>query len=223
MKTFFLIFLSFVLFSCEKEEIRSKKGGIDIISNFYFNASKNLDDVKNIYISKINYEDDKIIELVPNIDFPEFIDKTFFIKDTLFYEIEEENQFIFSLLKNKHSKSIFEKEKGAVFSKSTLPFFEKRKNLTDTTLLNKKYKRFEINNKENYAVFYVYETDTILPYSIYKEEAKKYKGRIERIDSYNKEKDIFISLQLISRNYWDDKAKNIFEFNEFVEKRNNTK
>jgi hypothetical protein len=45
---------------------------------------------------------------------------------------------------------------------------------------------------------------------------KDYHGRIERIDSYDKKKDIFVTLQLIPRKNWDDTAKEIFEFNNFV-------
>ncbi|WP_346986137.1 hypothetical protein [Chryseobacterium sp. POE27] len=37
-----------------------------------------------------------------------------------------------------------------------------------------------------YTRFYIYPTDTILPYSIYKHAEKDYHGRLERIDSYNK-------------------------------------
>jgi hypothetical protein len=51
------------------------------------------------------------------------------------------------------------------------------------------------------------------------EFGKDYHGRIERIDSYDKKKDIFVTLQLIPRKNWDDNAEEIFEFNHFVKNR----
>lgn len=66
---------------------------------------------------------------------------------------------------------------------------------------------------------YIYQTDTILPYSFYKHTENDYEGRLERIDSYNKEDDIFVTLQLLPRKRWDDSAKELFEFNHFVKNR----
>ncbi|GIJ92786.1 hypothetical protein CAPN002_00040 [Capnocytophaga stomatis] len=223
-----IVFMICIFFfcSCEKKEekkiIKSPKGGIDIVSNIYFNASKNLDDVKSIIVSKINYKDNYIIEIVPEIDFPEIVDKTFLIKDSLFFDISNDSQILFSETEKKQGNSIHNKTHGAMFSINKIPNYEKRKNLNDTILFEKKYKRFEISSKENHSVFYIYQTDTILPYAICPKQAKEYFGRIERIDSYNKTNDIFISSQLIPRNNWDSEALDIFEFNEFAKKRNNT-
>ena len=63
-----LIFLS-ALTSCDKK-IKPSKGGIDLISNVYINASKNLDNTQSFHISKINYANDSIIELIPNVSNP---------------------------------------------------------------------------------------------------------------------------------------------------------
>ena len=68
MLPFFL--LLFVLNSCHKE-IKSEKGGIDIISNVYFDASKGLNKMQNFHISRLNYQNDSLIELVPDLEFPE--------------------------------------------------------------------------------------------------------------------------------------------------------
>ena len=65
----------------------------------------------------------------------------------------------------------------------------------------------------------IYPTDTILPYSLYKEADEDYHGRIERIDSYDKQKDIFVSMQLIPRKNWDSEAEELFRFNRFIESR----
>ncbi|HFK5506791.1 TPA: hypothetical protein ACGZ9G_001902 [Elizabethkingia anophelis] len=217
-----LIFLS-ALSSCNKE-IKSQKGGIDIISNVYFNASKNLDKMQNFHLSKLNYSGDSIIEIVPDLTVPGITDAVYFIQDSLYYDLGENhtsNIIISDVTKNQKGQSIFRKKAGAIFTKEWVPNYEHRKNISDTVLFGKTYKRFEINAPESFTRYYVYPTDTIIPYSLYKRANKDYKGRIERIDSYNKKKDIFVSLQLLPRTKWDKDAKEIFEFNQFVKNKTN--
>lgn len=216
-----IILLLFVmplfLISCDKT-IKSEKGAIDIISNVYFNASKGLTDHKQFYISKINYVNDDIIELVPNIQAPEFIDSVYYIKDTLFYQpkaFEEAKSIIFKEEQVRGSpKSIYKKRFGAVWVNIPIFDYEKRKDIADTVLYNNKsYKRFEINTPDNYSVYYVHPTDTIIPYSLNPIADKAYKGRLERIDSYDKKKDLFSTIWLIHRQQMDKEAVDIFQFN----------
>ncbi|WP_312076297.1 hypothetical protein [Chryseobacterium sp.] len=212
----------FTIVSCHKEII-SEKGGIDLISNVYFDASKGLDQRESFHLSKINYSQNHLIELVPAISFPEINKRVYYIKDSLCYQLDpSENNMIFSEASQKHKPLlIWDKKEGAVFSKDWILNYRNRRNLSDTILFNKKYKRFEINSPWNYTRFYVYPTDTILPYSFYKHVENDYHGRLERIDSYDKKSDIFVTLQLLLRKNWDDQAKELFEFNEFVENRKN--
>ena len=220
---FLLSILIFLLIasSCHKE-IKSEKGGIDLISNVYFDASKGLDKMQNFHLSKLNYSGDTILELVPDFTFPEITNKIYYVKDSLYYtlDVEKSNSIVFSEISKKQKPFLVEKKKeGALFSKEWIPNYKNRKNLTDTVLFNKKYKRFEVNSPWNYTRFYIYPTDTILPYSLYKHAEKDYHGRFERIDSYNKKNDIFVTLQLIPRKKWDSEAKEIFEFNHFIKNR----
>lgn len=203
--------------SCRKE-IKSKEGGIDLISNVYFDASKGLDQMQSFHISKMSYSEDQLIEIVPDRSFPEINRKLFLIRDSLYYPLDAEAKTtIFSeiVLKQK-PLLIWEKKEGAVFSKEWIPNYRNRRKLSDTVLFGKQYKRFEINSPWNYTRFYVYPTDTILPYSLYRHAEQDYHGRLERIDSYNKKTDIFVTLQLIPRKNWDDAAKELFEFNYFI-------
>ena len=206
--------------SCHKE-IKSEKGGIDIISNVYINASKDLNQLQSFHLSKINYSRDTIIELVPDFTFPEINKQVYFIKDSLCFPLETENNtLIFSEISKKQKPNlIWKKKNGAIFSKDEIPNYRNRRNLSDTVLFKKKFKRFEINSPWNYTRFYLYPTDTILPYSLYKHAEKDYHGRLERIDSYNKKNDVFVTLQLLPRKNWDDSAKEIFDFNQFVKNR----
>ena len=212
--------LAVFLNSCRKE-VKSEKGGIDLISNVYFDASKGLSKMQNFHLSKMNYSGNQLIEMVPDLEFPEINKQMYYIKDSVGFSLgTENNNIIFSeILKKQKPLLIWNKKEGAIFSKETIPNYKNRKNLSDTVLFNKKYKRFEINSPWNYTRFYIYPTDTILPYSLYRHAENDYKGRLERIDSYNKKNDIFVTLQLIPRNNWDNEAKEIFEFNHFLKQR----
>ncbi|AZA47074.1 hypothetical protein EG346_02165 [Chryseobacterium carnipullorum] len=215
------LFFLFVSNSCHKE-IKSEKGGIDVVSNVYFDASKNLNNIQSFHLSSLNYSGDSIIERIPDVDAPEITQQIYFIKDSLCYTIENENPgkiILSDITKNQKPILVENKKGGTLFSQEKIPNYRNRKNLSDTVLFKKKYKRFEINSPWMYTRFYIYPTDTILPYSIYKHVEKDYHGRLERIDSYNKKTDIFVTLQLISRKNWDSESKEIFEFNHFVKNR----
>ena len=221
---FTIIMLSFFLLvanSCNKE-IKPEKGGIDLISNVYVDASKGLNKVQNFHISQLNYFHNDIIEVVPDLNFPEITDQIFYIKDSLCFQIAPEQSkstILSEIFKTQKPILTVKKQHGAIFSNEWIPNYLHRKNISDTILFKKNYKRFEINSKESFSRFYIYPTDTILPYSIYRHAEKDYGGRLERIDSYNKEKDVFVTLQLLPRKNWDLEAKEIFDFNEFVKKK----
>ena len=215
------LFLLLALISCHKE-IKSEKGGIDVFSNVYFDVSKNLNNIQSFHLSSLNYSRDSIIERIPDADAPKITQQIYFIKDSLCYTIENENPgkiILSDVIKKQKPLSVEEKKRGTLFSQEKIPNYRNRKNLSDTVLFKKKYKRFEINSPWMYTRFYIYPTDTILPYSIYKHVEKDYQGRLERIDSYNKKTDIFVTLQLIARKNWDSEAKEIFEFNHFIKSR----
>ena len=221
LKTLFLLCLLAILpYSCRKE-IKSEKGGIDLISNVYFDASKGLEQMQSFHLSKLNYLGNQIIEFVPDHSFPEINMQTYFIQDSLYYPDKDGNGSVIlsEVAKTQKPQLVWNKKEGAIFSKEQILNYRNRRKLSDTVLFNKKYKRFEINSPWNYTRFYIYPTDTILPYSIYRHAEKDYGGRLERIDSYNKKTDIFVSLQLLPRKNWDDAAKEIFDFNHFVNSR----
>jgi hypothetical protein len=224
MKKAIFLFSALVFFSCGKKEkvkVKAEKGGIDIVSNVYFNASKGLNDMKTVVVSKLNYKGDTIVELVPNIDVSDFIDHIYIIKDSLAFSINEEStqQIMFSNLPNMPSIPVNKKEQGAIFRLNYIPHFNERYDINDTILFKKEYKRFSVTDNENLTMYYVHPTDTILPYAIYPYAGDIYGGRVERVDMYNRKKDIFISVQLLMRNTWDKEAQDIFDFNNFLEKR----
>lgn len=224
---YFLIFTIFLIISCKQENkiIKSKKGRIEIINNIYFKASKGLDNVKSFYVSKLNYHNDYFIEIIPDIDVPGIDNEVYFIKDSIFYQLGHPNKInqinIIEHSKKNKAISIKLKNKGALFIKDSIPFYSQRININDTILFNRRYKRFEIKTPHAFSRYYIYQTDTILPYSINRTVENDYNGRIERIDSYLKQEDLFITLQLRLSEKWDKEAKDFFEYTEFLKQKNN--
>lgn len=218
MKSFVLLLLTTVLVSCKKEyRIQSKKGGIDIVTNIYYGASKGLDNHQQITLSKINYFENDIIELVPNITIPEIIDSVYYIKDSVYYEIGslmDSKSLIFKNKRLEKSKNVRDKKYGAIWINKPISNYVLRKNLNDTILYGRKaFKRFQILTKDNYSIFYINITDTILPYSLNQYADIDYRGRLERIDSYDKKRDLFTTIILLPRRNWDKEAADIFEYN----------
>lgn len=220
MKKYILygIVLLSALSSCRKE-IKSEKGGIDIISNVYFNASKGLNEMQTYHISKLNYSNDTIIEIVPDAYMPEVHSDIFLIKDSIYYLIGDRMERLDDLKKVPRDL-VQKKTSGAIFSRDAIPNYAHKRPLTDTILFKKNYKRFEVNSPKSFNRFYVFETDTILPYTMYQKEGQDFGGRIERIDSYNKEKDIFVTMQLLPRAKWDKEAEDMFSFLKFINQKN---
>jgi hypothetical protein len=209
--------LSF-LFSCDKDKkIRSEKGGIDLLTNIYYDASKGLDNHQQIILSKINYLNKDIVELVPNIQIPELIDSVYYIRDSVFYNagnLMDAKSLVFKEKVLEKPRNLSDKKFGAIWVKVPIFGYDKRKNLNDTVLYGKKeFKRFQIVTKDNYSIFYIAKTDTILPYSLNPSADKDYAGRLERIDSYDKKRDLFTTVILLPRKNWYREAAEIFEYN----------
>ena len=215
----YLFFLSAIFSSCNKEVI-AEKGGIDVISNIYFKASHQLNDVQTIHLSKLNFLGKDIVELIPDPDLPGITSGAYFISDSLCYKLHPEgvSKAMISNIKKSKAIKLANKSEGTLFLNDEIPNYRNRKNLSDTILFKKTYKRFEVNSPWSYSRYYIVKTDTILPYSIYKHAERDYGGRLERIDSYNKKEDIFVTLQLIPRKTLDDEAKEFFSFNQYLKK-----
>lgn len=218
MRTFMLLFFTIFLVSCKKDQrIESKKGGIDVVTNIYYEASKGLDNHQQIILSKINYFENDIIELVPNMTIPEIIDSVYYINDSIYYKIGslmDSKSLIFKNKQLEKSKNVRDKKYGAIWIDKPISNYELRKNINDTVLYGKKaFKRFQILTKDNYSIFYINKTDTILPYSLNRFADNDYEGRLERIDSYDKKRDLFTTIILVPRRIWDKEAADVFEYN----------
>ena len=221
MKPLLFFIALLLLFACQPKKIPSEKGAIDILSNVYVNASKDLKNVRTFHVSKLNYQGDLLFEIIPDLDFPEVDRTSFLIKDSTYYELglpENAQKLIISEIpKHYTTQNVYEKNQGTIFSRENIPGYENRKNISDTVLFDKNYQRFEIETPEAFTRYYIYKADTILPYSISRRVEKDYQGRIERIDSYQKTQDVFVTVQLLCRAHWDEAAKAFFEYNMFIQ------
>ena len=91
IKSIFLVLVPAVLLTSCHKEIKSEKGGIDLISNVYFDASKGLDKMQSFHISKMSYSGDQILELVPDHTCPEMNQNAYLVRDSLCYPLDAEN------------------------------------------------------------------------------------------------------------------------------------
>jgi hypothetical protein len=88
-----------------------------------------------------------MIELVPDLEFPEMTTASYFIKDSVFYDLNNNTSSVLSELQKKQKPtSVYAKTIGAVFTKDPLLNYRNRRKLSDTVLFKKNYKRFEINS-----------------------------------------------------------------------------
>ena len=127
MKNIILTFLSLTLLNSCNKEIKSQKGAIDVISNIYVDASKNLDNTQSFLISRLNYSNDTIIELVPDPNNSVITKEINFIKDTVFYSLGEpaQTKTISEVVTAQKPRSVYSmKDIGAVFTKDKIPNYE---------------------------------------------------------------------------------------------------
>ncbi len=191
-----LLFLLPFAFSCEKEIPRATNGGADLLFSVYFQASKGLENSKTFHRSSLSFLPMGIFEITPRELGEEASMEYYLIKDSLYYALEAEAK---NSMDPKRGLSLFSKTLGAPFSKDPIASYGRRRNLSDTILFKKQYKRFEISTPEQYSRYYILKSDSLLPYALYPQVEREYGGRLERIDYYDLKKDIFYSMQLIRR------------------------
>src|SRR5690606_14780338 len=100
------------------------------------------------------------------------------------------------LLASKEIKEISDKKYGALFTPPPVPDYDKREAIADTAFGGYNYKRIRIVTDSAYSVFYIHKTDTLMPFSLAPQIDKDYKGVLNRIDTYDKVNDRFVSLRM---------------------------
>ncbi|MCT7905118.1 Uncharacterised protein [Candidatus Ornithobacterium hominis] len=220
MKYIFLNLLIFFPFSCfnSNEKIKIHKGRVDVVINAYKNAQKGLNDVKSFHLTSLNFVGDTIIEIVPDLDIPELETNVFFSVNDSSYRslpLKSWTKIDFKSLKQIPEKSLSKKKEGFIYN-SEIEGFDKRIEIADTVLLGKSYKRFDIEDDKTFARYYIYQTDSVYPFTINKKIENTYHGRIERIDTYDKVNDLFIATQVIFNKKISADVAELFEYNDYL-------
>ncbi|WP_155960815.1 hypothetical protein [Flavobacterium daejeonense] len=189
-KILLLILFSFALFSCDNRE-KKTMGKISLEIFVYNQPSKNIYDAVRIPISKMYFKDNNFIEVLPDFENRKQIPFAFITGDKYarFNNLEKINQItkFYDLAK---------KNFGVKFINDSIQNYTSKKILTDTSFNGYNYKRVAIATKKDYTVFYIHQTDTILPFSLSKQFDKDFHGILNRVDTYEIEKDRFTSLRM---------------------------
>ena len=191
-KALFLLLVSFVLFSCDNR-IKRNMGKISLEIFVYNQPSKNIYDAVRIPISKMYFKDENFIEVLPNFEnYNKQIPFAFISGDKFarFNNLNKINDI-------KKFYSLAKKNFGVKFINDSIKNYSSKKILPDTSFNGYNYKRVAIATKEDYTVFYIHQTDTILPFSLSNQFDKDFHGILNRVDTYEIKKDRFTSLRMI--------------------------
>ena len=190
MKRLFILLLLPLFFAC-KDKMR-KAGHIQLEAVIYNDPTGDLYDSELFEISDLYFVGSHFLEKVPyhndSLNIPTFA----YVSNGKFKignSLEE--------LKNNSSfQEISEKKFGALFQTPAVPHYDIREPMSDTAFNGYNYKRLKIANDSAYTVFYIHQTDTLLPFSLAPQFDKEYKGVLNRIDTYDKINDRFVSLRM---------------------------
>jgi len=163
-----------------------KAGTISLMLYVYNDPDDNLYDSYEIPVSDLYFYGDRFIEKVSEI--PGFV----LISDGT-YSVVRDLSNLDDVVSN---GSLINKSFGAAFVDTVFPNYTNRIDLTDTVFNGLSYKRVRIITEEDYSIFYINETDTVLPYSLSKQFDVDYEGILSRIDSYNCHSGKFYSLRM---------------------------
>lgn len=194
MKTIFsisivLLLLTLVL-GCRKRPEKNT-GEIKVLSGIYPSVSKGLESGRTFLISTLSFSPRGLIESALE---PDGSRKWHHLGKEGYWTLPPEGG---AKSETTEPLSYRTKQSGAPFLKGFPPGYARREELADTLLFKKRYRRFEIRTPHSLTRYYIFKTDTLSPYEVYPGVYGEYKGRLERIDSYDKKRDVFTTFQLL--------------------------
>jgi hypothetical protein len=163
-----------------------KAGTISLMLYVYNDPDDNLYDSYEIPVSDLYFYGDRFIEKVPEM--PGFV-----LISNGTYSVVRDLSNLDDVVSN---GSLINKSFGAAFVDTVFPNYTNRIDLADTVFNGLSYKHVRIVTEEDYSIFYINETDTVLPYSLSKQFDVDYDGILSRIDSYNYYSGKFYSLRM---------------------------
>lgn len=195
MKYILIFFFSSLIFSTSCNDRKIKRSGkIDVQLLIYNNPIDEPYDVYFMPISTMFFEKNNFIEIIP-----QYGDSSIMRKEK-FALIKNEHFQIFDDLNSVASlhpeTPLKDKNVGVKFVNDIVDYY-KKENMADTTFNGFNYKRVRIVSDTAYTVFYIHQTDTILPFSLSPQFDKDYNGILNRVDTYEKYRNRFTSLRLL--------------------------
>lgn len=179
------------LTSCSEKKTK-RNGKIDVQLLIYNNPTEDPYDMFVLPISTMYFEKNNFLEIVQNYENGLPTGQGFALVNKESYAVFDDLNSISEIKPNLPLK---DKNVGVKFVNDIVDY-SKRENLADTILSGLKYKRARIVSDSAYTVFYIHQTDTILPFSLSKQFDKDYNGVLNRIDTYEKFENRFTSLRL---------------------------
>jgi len=181
-----------ILLSACDHPIVMKEGQISLNLVVYNDPGGNLYDSFQLPISALWFVGDRFLEQTPRLTSEISVPSYALIKDSVFAPMDNWRNSREDLRFFPLSKKGF----GANFLNLKVAGFETRKQLADTVLLGIFLHRFQIITSEEYSVFYLHPTDTLIPYSLSRQFDQEYGGIVVRIDTYERKRDRFLSLRM---------------------------
>jgi len=189
-----LLGLVFVLSACQQHKIL-KTGQIQLELVVYNDPGGNLYDSFKLPLSTLYFTGNVFLEQVPQLS-PD-------LKLPSYALIQDQSYIPLKRLSDLHNRAEFypldQKNFGAAFISQEVPAYMNHRQLKDTVLNGQYLRRFEITTPEEYSVFYLHPTDTVLPYSLCRQFETDYPGIVTRIDTYQRQQDRFLSLRMSYR------------------------
>lgn len=192
--TSILIMTIILTVGCNQRK-KVKSGRIDIEMYIYPDASLGGEEAIHFPISRLYFSGDNFIEVLPK--YTDSISQLPFVfiqngeKYTRFKDFNTISDIDVAKFKDVAKKTI-----GVKFKNDSITDFSKREALTDTVFNGFNYKRYKIVSPDAYTVFYVHQTDSLLPFSLSNQFDKEARGILNRVDTYEMKEDRFTSLRL---------------------------
>lgn len=190
MKHLFILLILPLFFAC-KDKIK-EAGHIQIEAVVYNDPTGDLYDSQLVEISDLYFIGSYFVEKITYQNDSLGIPKFAYIKQGKFTK----GNSLEELQNNIFFQEVSEKKFGALFQPPAVPNYSKREAMPDTAFNGYNYKRMKIVNDSAFAVFYIHQTDTLIPFSLAPQVDKEYKGVLNRIDTYDKINDRFVSLRM---------------------------
>jgi len=185
--------MAFAIVACDGKK-KKHSGTIKIDLYVYNDPRGNAYDSFHLPLASLYFIGDEIIEEIPaNRETARNAPSFAYVKKGRYAALSE--------LSEKNSPALefrllSEKDIGIRFIADTLHGYGQRTDMTDTAFNGFSYKRTRIATKEAFAVFYIHQTDTVLPFSLAPAFERDYRGVLNRVDTYEYGPDRFTSLRM---------------------------